>query len=154
MEEKEKTYEEVKEKALRLLEFRIHSEKELTDKLRRFGGDEEDIETVLEFCRNYNFLNDENYARALAHDLANIKKLGRRRIYTELRHKGISAEIAEDVLCDIEDDEDELLKLVEKKANGNFERKNCDKVIRYFAYRGYEISDIKYALERLMTDEF
>ena len=154
MNEDKKSFEDVKEKALRLLEYRSHSEKELSDKLIRYGADEEDIERVIEFCREYNFLNDESYARALAHDLAALKRLGKRRIYSELRVKGISDETAREVLSEMEDDEDELLRLVEKKARGNFERKNREKVIRYFIYRGYELGDIKNALERLMTDEF
>ena len=154
MEENKKSFEDVKEKALRLLEYRSHSAKELTDKLKRFGADEEDIERTVEFCTEYNFLNDEKYAYALAHDLANLKKLGKRRIYAELRQKGISEEIVREVLEDFTDDEDTLLSLVEKKAQGNFERKNRDKIIRYFMYRGYELTDIKNALERLMTDEF
>ena len=154
MNEDKKSFEDVKEKALRLLEYRSHSEKELSDKLIRHGADEEDIERVIEFCREYNFLNDERYARALAHDLVALKRLGKRRIYSELRIKGISDETAQEVLSDMEDDEEELLKLVEKKARGNFERKNREKIIRYFIYRGYELGDIKNALERLMTDEF
>ena len=53
--EKELNFDEAKEKALRLLEFRSHSEKELSDKLRRAGARVEDIEEILDFCRNYGF---------------------------------------------------------------------------------------------------
>ena len=45
--------------------------------------------------------------------------------------------------------------LVRKKLAGNFERKSIDRTIRYFIYRGYEISDIKSCIERIEgeTDE-
>ena len=50
-EKKELTFEQAKDKALRLLEFRSHSERELKDKLKRAGAKEDDIEEILEFCR-------------------------------------------------------------------------------------------------------
>lgn len=37
-EKKELTFDEAKDKALRLLEFRSHSERELSDKLKRAGA--------------------------------------------------------------------------------------------------------------------
>ena len=57
-EKKELTFDEAKDKALRLLEFRSHSERELSDKLKIAGAKEEDIDEILEFCRNYGFLDD------------------------------------------------------------------------------------------------
>ena len=50
MKKKIENYEQTKDRALRLLEFRAHSEKELYDKLRRDGADPEDIEKTLDFC--------------------------------------------------------------------------------------------------------
>ncbi len=152
-EKKELTFEQAKEKALRLLEFRSHSERELSDKLRRNGAKEEDIEKILEFCRNYGFVNDRNYAMMKAQDLKNLKKYGKRRIKSELYSKGIPAEYIEEAVSELEDDEaEELLPLVEKKLRGDFEKKNIDKCIRYFMYRGYGFSDIKNCIENLKTD--
>ena len=86
-EKKELTFDEAKDKALRLLEFRSHSERELSDKLKRAGAKEEDIDEILEFCRNYGFLDDRKYAIAKAKDLKNLKKYGKRRIKSELYSK-------------------------------------------------------------------
>ncbi|MBP3359708.1 MAG: regulatory protein RecX [Clostridia bacterium] len=152
-EKKTLTKEETKEKALRLLEFRSHSEHELREKLRAAGGLEEDIDEAVNFCLEYNFLNDRQYAGMRARDLSSLKKFGKRRIKSELYRRGLSEEDIEEALSDIEDDEDELMRLVEKKLRGNFDKKNKGKTIRYFLYRGYELSDIKNAIERLMTDE-
>ena len=73
-EKKELTFDEAKDKALRLLEFRSHSERELSDKLKRAGAKEEDIDEIHEFCRNYGFLDDRKYAIEKANDLKNMKK--------------------------------------------------------------------------------
>lgn len=152
-EKKELTFEETKDKALRLLEFRAHSEKELSEKLRRAGGSEEDIQDVLDFCRSYNFVDDRSYAMRKARDLKNLKRYGIRRIKSELYAKGIDAEYIEEAVSELDDDESEtLLPLVEKKLGGNFEKKNIDKCIRYFMYRGYSFSDIKNCIDNLKID--
>lgn len=151
--EKKLTREQVKEKALRVLEYRSHSDFELRQKLSRAGGSEEDIDYAVSFCTEYGFLDDEKYAVSLSRDLSNLKKFGKKRIKLELVRRGISPDICEIALDAIEDDGDELLKLADKKLKGNFERKNIDKAIRFLIYRGYDLGDIKNAIERLKSDE-
>lgn len=154
IEKKVLNYDETREKALRLLEFRSHSERELIDKLKRAGSVDEDIERVLEFCREYGFVNDEQYAKRRARDLQNLKKFGRRRISQELRRKGIAQELIDLAVSELEDDEeDRLYPLVLKKLGGNFEQKSIDKCIRYFMYRGYGFGDIKSCIDRVRTEE-
>lgn len=149
-EKRELTFEEAKEKALRLLEFRSHSEKELTEKLRRAMARDEDIDSILDWCREYGFVDDRKYAIGMARDLKNLKKYGARRIKSELYSKGIAAEYVEEAVSYLdEDEEDTLLPLVEKRLKGDFEKKNIDKCIRYFMYRGYTFSDIKNCIENI-----
>lgn len=148
MEKKQLTSEQTKEKALRLLDFRSHSEYELRQKLLRAGGT--GIEDVLEFCREYKFIDDRSYAKKLAHDLAHLKKFGKRRIKEELLSRGIDAEFVEEALAALDVCESEsLMPLVERKLGNNFEQKNIDKVIRYFLYRGYNFNDIKNCIGEL-----
>ena len=152
-ENEELTFEQAKDKALRLLEFRSHSERELTDKLKRAGAKDEDIEEILEFCRNYGFVNDRDYAMRKARDLKNLKKYGLQRIKSELYSKGIPAEYVEEAVAELDDNEEEiLLPLVEKKLKGDFEKKNIDKCIRYFLYRGDSFGDIKSCIENLKIE--
>lgn len=149
-ERKELSKSEAKEKALRLLEFRSHSEKELYDKLIRAGANAEDLPEIFEFLREYSFVNDAEYAKKLARDLQNLNKYGRRRIREELKFRGIFGEDLENAMLELSDEEEEqLLPLMERKLGGNFEKKNIDRAIRYFAYRGYGFDDIKSAVERI-----
>ena len=92
-----------------MLEFRSHSERELSDKLKRAGAKEEDIDEILEFCRNYGFLDDRKYAIAKAKDLKNLKKYGKRRIKSELYSKGIDAEYVEEAVSYLDEDEEDML---------------------------------------------
>ena len=151
---KELTKSEAKEKALRLLGFRAHSEKELKEKLLRAGADEEDLPDIMTFLKEYGFINDESYAEGLAKDLKNIKKYGKKRILGELLNRGISREYAEAAISELSDDEEDmLLPLVERKLGGNFERKNIDRAIRYFIYHGYDFDDIKRCIEKITSTE-
>lgn len=141
-------YEAAKEKALRLLEFRAHSEYELRRKLADAGAAEEDIERVAEFVREYRLVDDEAYAARLAADLAHLKKYGKRRIFSELNRRGIDREIIENVIEELDTDEAEtLLPLMKKKLGGDFGQKSRDRAFRYFAARGYGFDDIKAAFE-------
>lgn len=151
--EKILTKEQTKEKALRLLEFRSHSEKELVDKLKRAGSKFEDIKTTVEFLCEYGFLDDRKYATKKAHDLFSLKKYGKMRIREDLKMRGIKNEYIEEALNSIEEDEKEnLLPLVEKKLKGNFDKKNIEKAIRYFAMRGYRYEDVKVTIEKIKAE--
>ena len=139
------TYDAVKEKALRLLEFRSHSERELTQKLKRAGASQENIEQTLIFCREYGFVDDAAYAKRKAADLLNLKKYGRRRIYSELKALGIDEDDISAAMDELDPDAEQrnLEALAEKKLGGDTTRKNIDKTIRFLVYRGYDIYDIK-----------
>lgn len=143
------TYEAVKEKALRLLEFRSHSEYELRNKLYMAQAKEEHIDTVISFCKEYGFINDFAYATHKANDLVNLKKFGIRRVRSELKAKGIADYIIDEVTENLnkESEKENLLPLIAKKLKGDFSDKNKDKCLRYFIYRGYDLYDIKNTIE-------
>lgn len=150
MMDKRLTKEETREKALRLLEFRPHSEKELRAKLIRAGAEEEDIDDTVAFLTEYGFLDDLKYALIKARDLSALKKFGRMRIAQELKMKGIAAEYIEEAVSELDADEREnLLPLMEKKLKGDFERKSTERAIRYFASKGYKYEDIKNCIDTL-----
>lgn len=152
-EKRELNFEEAKAKALRLIEFRTHSEKELTEKLKRAGANEYDIDEILVFCREYGFVDDRKYAIAKAKDLKTLKKYGKRRIKAELYQKGIDSELVEEAVSYLDEDEEDILRpLVEKKLKGDFDRKNIDKCIRYFIYRGYNFSEIKNCIDNIKEE--
>ena len=146
-------YAQTKEKALRLLEFRTHSEKELFVKLKRTGAEDETINSVMGFLKEYNLVDDEKYAINYALDLQNLKKFGKNRIIGELSKKGISREYIQQAVENLPDLSDDVLpELVAKRLKGNFDNKNKEKVIRYFLYRGYSLDDIKKAIQK-QTEE-
>ena len=77
------------EKALYLLEFRNHSQKELQDKIKRSGISPEAAKEAAEKMEEIGLLDDAAYAKNLARTLFERKKYGPRRVQQELRSKGI-----------------------------------------------------------------
>ena len=148
------SYEDTKEKALRLLEFRSHSEGELKKKLSLSGASDENIEKTIDFLREYHLVNDTLYAESLARDLQNIKSYGKNRIKNELISRGISPYLAEEVLLKLdENDTERLREQIRKRLKGNFDKKNKDKAVRYFIYRGYSFEEIKGCINSLEEEE-
>ncbi|MDY3928442.1 MAG: regulatory protein RecX [Clostridia bacterium] len=147
-------YDDAKEKALRYLEFRSHSEKELSDKLKRAGADDDIIQQIMTFLREYKLVNDLDYARRYSRDLQNLKKFGKNRIITELKIKGISHDIIDTVISELPQAEDNILEeMIKKRLKDNFDKKNKDKVIRYFIYRGYQFDEIKECINKLEQNQ-
>lgn len=143
------TFSESKEKALNYLEYRIHSEKELSQKLKRYGTNDDDLKKIIEFLKEYKLLDDEDFAIRYARDLKNLKKFGKNRIKQELSLKGINKDIIENVLSDLEDtDIDLLYEMVNKRLRGDFDKKNTDRVMRYFITRGYSIDEVKTCIRK------
>lgn len=152
--ERSLNYEQAKNRALKILEYRSHSEREMRDKLKRAGAGGDDIERVLEFLREYRFVDDGDFAKRYARDLKNLRKLGKRRVRAELIKKGIAAELADDAVSELDwETEDVLTPLVRKKLAGDFEQKSRDRCMRYFITRGYGFDEIKRAIENVKAEE-
>ena len=79
--------------ALNSLDYRDHSEKEIRAKLLR-KHDADYVDEAVEKLIELDLVNDERYAENYARELFERKKFGKMRIKSELRAKGISADIA------------------------------------------------------------
>ena len=147
------TYEQAKNKALSILSFSANSEKDLYTKLIAKGAAEEDVLNIIEFCREYNLVNDSEYAVKKAKDLYNLKRYGKNRIVIELKKKGINESDIENALSQLENAEGVPEDLIEKKLKGDFSQKNVDKTIRHFIGKGYDLYKIKECIERIKANE-
>lgn len=140
-----------KEKALYLLEHRSHSKKELTDKITRASLSREAAQAAADRMEELGLLNDEEYARRLARELFTRKRYGPMRVRQELRQKGISPELIDELLADYADDSaalENMRALLSKKYPGWAD----DEKVRRRAFAalqrfGYSYADIRRALE-------
>ena len=139
-----------KEKALYLLEHRNHSKKELTEKIARTAASREAAEAAADQMEELGLVNDEAFARDYARELFLRRRFGARRVKQELRLKGISPEIVDELLLEYEDDSlaaENIRAVLEKKYAGWQE----DEKTRRRAYAalqrlGYSYGQIRQAM--------
>ena len=92
------------ENALRLLSMRAHSEKELTDKLKRKYKSAAAKQAV-EKCRELGLIDDEKFAVMLADELVRRKHYAPKRVENELISRGIDRHIAQSAAQTLDIDE-------------------------------------------------
>lgn len=80
------------ERALHILGYRARSEGELRERLKRVGYAQTTVEEVLSRLGELGYLDDEEFARNTAR--AKARSYGPRRIYGDLRKKGVGEELA------------------------------------------------------------
>jgi regulatory protein len=143
-EEKEK----IRERAFRLLGFRDRSVQEMRERLLRLGFDAARVEeTIAELVADQN-LDDRRFSRAFTDDYTNLKPKGNQYLRRELKHKPVADEIIEEVTAG-RDEKAMIRRLLADKLRSLDRRdpKQRQKIVRYFAYRGFSLSAILDVLE-------
>lgn len=131
------------------LSFRMHTKREIVDKLRKKEVEESIIEECLEFLEEYKFIDDFDYACRYIKDASNIKRYGRFKITGKLLIKGIDSDIIDSAFDEIEiDNKPILLKLIERKKD-----KEPDKIINYLRGRGFSYNEIKEAMDEFTEQD-
>ncbi|WP_421214617.1 regulatory protein RecX [Aeromonas dhakensis] len=141
--------------AMRSLARRESAESELARRLRQQGYQEEVIETVLDYCRGYNWVNDERYG-AMAVRAGAAKGHGPLKIRFELRRKGLDDGQIDAAFEQPELDWFELaFALLERRANladlADFKLRM--KWLKYLLGRGFSQDQARYAISALQERE-
>jgi regulatory protein len=105
----------VKQAAYRLISYRPRSVAEVKRHLVRKGHDEYLVDTAVNHLINIDLLNDETFARYWVEQRDTFKPRSQLAISQELRQKGISREIIEAVVADV-DETTAARRAAEKKA--------------------------------------
>lgn len=149
-------YRKAKARALNILAARDHSRRELAEKLARKEHLPETIERLLDKLEASGLLDDATFARAFARSKRETRALGKSSLGMELRRKGVSDAIVEEVLAGI-DDEDEIaaarvLALKRARTTRNLERDvRLRRIVAMLARRGYR-SSMAYAVVTEVLD--
>lgn len=136
-----------RQKALELLSRRPHSRKELKDKLLRRGVSEEDAEDCVAWLADRGFLDDEEYAGAVARHYA-AKGYGAGRVRSELQRRGIDRELAADTLSDLPDSAGKIDAFLARRLTDPHDREAVRKVSAALFRRGFSWEEIRAALRR------
>jgi len=134
------------------LGHRMHTKKELREKLQRKEVERAIIDEALNWCEAQEYLNDAEFCVRFIKDGAELKKRGKRRIVQELRFKGVAQETIEKAFLEVEgevDFDEALMEALEKKARrlDLDDRKDRDKLVRHLAGKGFGIGEVLRAIE-------
>lgn len=163
MEIDEDVYKEIKKEndqkvafdmAISYLERYVVSEKGLKDYLKKKNFDGTVIENAVAKLKEYGFVDDEKFAKSYFESLSASK--GKRAIANKLREKGISKEIIENLIENVDEDSEieKASKVAEKFVkNRQKDTKLKQKCLAHLIYKGYDYSvaqkATKNALENL-----
>lgn len=148
-------FEDAKNYAAKLISSKSYTEKAIKEKLLSHIGDEEITEKTVEFLKEYKLIDDVDYAKRYAHDLVYLKKFGIRQVKWKLKEKGITDEIIDKTIEELDFDDtvsENLNSLIIKKLGGNLDIKNIMKVKRYLASRGYGFDEINSAFSHIKAE--
>ncbi len=93
------------QRAINFLSYRIRSEKEIRQNLTKHEVPESIIEGVLNRLRSASLVNDRDFASQWVENRIRFKPRGKRALSSELFQKGITNEIIEDVLAELNEEE-------------------------------------------------
>jgi regulatory protein len=154
----EDNYLTAKAKALKYIERALKSEFQVREFLQKKEYDEDAIDRVIEFLKEYKFINDEYYAKAFV--TQNMRIEGKGNIRYKLVKKGIPEDIISSTLNKIssEDEEETALSLAEKKLkvlckSENNINKIKSKLNTFLMSKGYNFDIIKSVVSKLEINE-
>lgn len=128
-------------KAVTLLGKNLKTKSQMRKYLTEKGYSPQIVNYVLEKLAEYNYINDENYAKIYVRSVKN--KYGKIKIKTELKLKGVSEKIIDDVLLEFESEEDVILTLATKYLKGKEPTyENLSKLYRFLLSKGFEYDEV------------
>ena len=152
----EDNFKKCKTTALRIVERSYKTQKEIKDKLILKGYDNKSIEKTIMFLKEYNFLNDDSYVDMYVKD--RIRNQGKNKIKYNLLRKGVSEEVIEDKINNIDSslEEKTAYNLCLKKYNQLIKRENDNyklyqKLYRFLASKGYDFTCVSEIVKKVMN---
>jgi len=143
-------YEKARQVALRYLAYRMRSREEVRSKLAGKGFKRDIIKKIVDRFCDLGYLDDRNFARQWAKNLAADRLWGDRKIAATLREKGISSDLIEEGIAEAREGKSErhaIRELVEKRLRSQpacevFSYKGKRRAVQGIAGRGFPVHEI------------
>lgn len=147
--------------SLRFLSYRPRSEREVRDYLKKKKADDISIDHIIKKLIEKEFLNDKEFVKWFIEQRTKIKPKALQFIRFELKQKGITNEIFEEVLeskdFEIESDLDKALKLAQRRIE-RFQnvdpKKRYEKMVRFLASKGFNYDTIKKVIDQILNKRY
>lgn len=141
-----------KSRALRIINTRPMSRKEMFKRLIEKGETPENAEYCADWLCEMGLINDESYAGSIVRHYA-AKGYGITRIRQELNRHGIDREIWEDALEQMPEQDDKIERFLRSRLTDPDDRAQVKKVTDALFRRGYTWDQIKHALNNYTLQE-
>ena len=139
-------------KAIKYMGGALKTKKQIRDYLKKKEYALPTIDYVIDKMVEYKYLDDEAYARSFM--LTYSSKYGKLKLKSQLRLKGVSESIIDNLLEEEIEIEDSLESVAEKYLkNKEINEKNIVKLARFLSSRGYEFDKINGYISRLRKGE-
>lgn len=153
-------FEKAKACAFWYINRKRYTKKELIERLVKKEYEQSLAEEVINHLEERGYVDDRDYTRRYISDAVKLKGHGKMRIKNDLRAKGISADLVDEVLLSMEIDCNMALpRLLESKAaNADLkDEKQRNRIVSFLVRRGFSYKDIsdavrEYLLKRENTD--
>lgn len=136
--------------SLKLLSYRGRSERELINRLLMKGYPDDEIKGTLEQLKDMGLIDDRKLALDFINYAKETKKLGSIGTRNFLLSRGIPEDIIRDFSDDITDEEENALRLIEKR---NFRVGEKRKVYSLLQRKGYSFETIRKVLRKFYNEE-
>ena len=158
----EETYQEIlrevlfkraRERVLFLLKSSDKTEQELRRKLKDGGYPKEAVDYAIDFLKEHNFINDQNYGRRYVE--YNLERKSERQIQYELQKKGLDKEVIKEILKEQPVDEETQIRAYVKKKRlkpEDMDFKESRRLMAALGRRGFSYEAVSRVLGSL-TDE-
>lgn len=152
------SFQKAKEQALRYLNYRPRTIKEVEDYLIKKHYELGIVEQVINYLLDMSYLNDELFCQLWIENRLKLKPMGKKRLFQELIQKGVATSVIDITLeqyFNINTEFQLALELAKKRIKKiNYQdNKNIKRKISGFLYRrGFAISTINSVMEEVFKD--
>ncbi len=141
-----------KARAMRIINTRAMSRKEMRDKLVEKGESPENAEFCADWLCDMGLINDRSYAGSVVRHYA-AKGYGAGRIKQELRRHGVPNEYWDEALSEMPPQDDRLERFIASRLTDPSDRAQIQKISNALYRRGYSWEQIKHALNNFTSEE-
>ena len=144
----------LKGRALRFLSMREHSRIELGRKLAKYAEEGDDVDALLDFLEQNNWLSTERFSESLIHRRG--ARYGNSRIVAELQQHGVSGEALKELKSGLVESESARAADVWRRKFGEVatDAAGRAKQMRFLLQRGFSQSAVRHAIKGVDDDDF
>lgn len=123
--------------------YQERCQQEVRDKLYELGLHQEEVENIIAYLIENNFINEERFAKAFVRGKFRMNDWGKIKIIQHLKAKRIATPLIKIALTEIDEEEyiAKLDELIRKKVDKSLKKLSYNekaKIVRYLQGKGYE----------------